>query len=52
MPINDGFRSPSGKLLIANARANNLQNVSVDIPLAVLTVVTGLPRVVEEVLRL
>jgi excinuclease UvrABC ATPase subunit len=35
------LRSPSSKLLIANARVNNLQNVSVDIPLAVLTVVTG-----------
>ena len=26
--INDGFRSPSGKLPVANARVNNLQNVS------------------------
>jgi excinuclease UvrABC ATPase subunit len=41
MPIKDGFRSPSGKVLIANARVNNLQNVSVDIPIGVLTVVTG-----------
>jgi hypothetical protein len=28
MPIKDGFRSPSGKLPLANARVNNLQNVS------------------------
>ena len=28
MPIKDGFRSPSGKLLVANARVNNLQNLS------------------------
>ncbi len=28
MPIKDGFRSPSGKLPVANARVNNLQNVS------------------------
>ena len=41
MPIKDGFRSPSGKLPVANARVNNLQNVSVDIPIGVLTLVTG-----------
>jgi hypothetical protein len=28
MPIKNGFRSPSGKLPVANARVNNLQNVS------------------------
>ena len=28
MPIKDGFRSPSGKVPVANARVNNLQNVS------------------------
>jgi hypothetical protein len=28
MPIKDGFRSPSGKLPVANARVNNLQNLS------------------------
>jgi Protein of unknown function (DUF4256) len=28
MPIKDGFHSPSGKLPVANARVNNLQNVS------------------------
>jgi excinuclease UvrABC ATPase subunit len=41
MPIKSTFRKPEGKLPIINARANNLQNVSVDIPTGVLTVVTG-----------
>lgn len=41
MPIKSTFREPKGKLPIINARANNLQNVSVDIPTGVLTVVTG-----------
>jgi len=39
--IKSEFRSPSGKLPIKNAKANNLQNVSVDIPKGVLTVITG-----------
>jgi excinuclease UvrABC ATPase subunit len=39
--IKSNFRSPSGKLQIKNAKANNLQNVSVDIPKGVLTVITG-----------
>ncbi|OPH62144.1 thiamine ABC transporter permease [Paenibacillus ferrarius] len=34
-------RQPSGKLSIKDANLHNLQNVSVDIPTAVLTVVTG-----------
>ena len=41
MPIKSSFRAAKGKLPIANASANNLQNVSVDIPTGVLTVVTG-----------
>lgn len=41
LPIKNQFRSPKGKLPIQNARVNNLQNVSVDIPKGVLTVVTG-----------
>ncbi len=41
MPIKDSFRSAKGKLPITNAKANNLQNVSVDIPTGVLTVITG-----------
>ena len=39
--IKSDFRSASGKLPIRNAKANNLQNVSVDIPKGVLTVITG-----------
>jgi excinuclease UvrABC ATPase subunit len=39
--IKSDFRSSSGKLPIKNAKANNLQNVSVDIPKGVLTVITG-----------
>lgn len=41
MPLKDSFRKPTGKLAITNARVNNLQNVNVDIPTGVLTVVTG-----------
>jgi excinuclease ABC A subunit len=41
IPVKDTFRQPKGKLPITNARANNLHNVSVDIPTGVLTVVTG-----------
>ena len=41
MPIKDSFRTAKGKLPITNAKVNNLQNVSVDIPTGVLTVVTG-----------
>ncbi len=41
MPIKSSYRSATGKLSITNARANNLQNVSVDIPAGVLTVITG-----------
>jgi excinuclease UvrABC ATPase subunit len=41
MPVKSAFRQPKGNLPIVNARANNLQNVSVDIPTGVLTVVTG-----------
>ncbi|MFJ8959653.1 ATP-binding cassette domain-containing protein [Lentzea sp. NPDC102401] len=35
------FRSPRGFLTINGARTNNLKDVSVDLPLGVLTVVTG-----------
>jgi len=41
LPIKSSCRAAKGKLSITNARANNLQNVSVDIPTGVLTVVTG-----------
>ena len=41
MPIKADFRPAQGKLRIAKAKINNLQNVTVDIPTGVLTVVTG-----------
>lgn len=41
LPLKERFRSPAGKLSIANASLHNLRNVSVDIPTGVLTVVTG-----------
>jgi excinuclease UvrABC ATPase subunit len=41
MPIKPTFRASKGSLRISHARANNLQDVSVDIPKGVLTVVTG-----------
>jgi len=41
MPIKPTFRAGKGRLRISNAKANNLQDVSVDIPKGVLTVVTG-----------
>jgi len=41
LPIKTGFRASKGKLSIVNARDNNLQNISVDIPAGVLTVITG-----------
>ncbi len=41
LPIKEAVRTPLGWLPIRNARANNLKGVDVDIPTAVLTVVTG-----------
>jgi excinuclease UvrABC ATPase subunit len=41
LPLKERFRAPKGAISINNARVNNLQNVSVDIPQGVLTVVTG-----------
>ena len=41
LPIKDAPRSPKGSLPIRNARANNLQDVSVDIPTGVLVAITG-----------
>jgi len=41
VPLKESFRTPTGKLPIKNAKVNNLQNVSVNIPTGVLTVVTG-----------
>ncbi|MFB8249515.1 ATP-binding cassette domain-containing protein [Streptomyces sp. NPDC055952] len=39
--IKDSVRKPTGALEIRGASANNLQDVDVDVPLGVLTVVTG-----------
>ncbi|HEX4808270.1 MAG TPA: excinuclease ABC subunit UvrA [Bryobacteraceae bacterium] len=41
LPIKKDVRKPTGQLRIKNARANNLKNISVDIPKGVLTAVTG-----------
>jgi excinuclease UvrABC ATPase subunit len=41
LPIKRDVRRPSGRLRIKNARDNNLQNISVDIPSGVLTLITG-----------
>ncbi|GHO66951.1 excinuclease ABC subunit A [Ktedonobacter sp. SOSP1-52] len=40
-PLKETFRQSRGTLPIVHARANNLKDVSVDIPAGVLTVVTG-----------
>ena len=41
MRLKDTFRKPIGRLAIKNAKINNLQNLNVDIPTGVFTVVTG-----------
>ena len=41
LPIKKDVRKPTGQLRIKNARANNLKNISVNIPEGVLTAVTG-----------
>jgi excinuclease UvrABC ATPase subunit len=40
-PVKSDFRTPTGKLTVKDARANNLQNITVDIPTGVFTVITG-----------
>ena len=34
-------RKPSGKIAVRGANENNLRNIDVDVPLGVMTVVTG-----------
>jgi excinuclease UvrABC ATPase subunit len=41
LPLKECFRQAQGKLAITNARVNNLRNINIDIPTAILTVVTG-----------
>jgi excinuclease ABC subunit A len=41
IPWPNKTRSASGKILIKGARANNLKNVGLELPLGILTVVTG-----------
>jgi excinuclease ABC A subunit len=41
LPITKDARQAVGQLRIKNAKANNLKNISVDVPKGVLTVVTG-----------
>ncbi|MCM3748824.1 excinuclease ABC subunit UvrA [Paenibacillus pasadenensis] len=41
LQLKQDCRQPTGKLSVKNASLHNLQNVSVDIPTSVLTVVTG-----------
>ncbi|WP_264556147.1 excinuclease ABC subunit UvrA [Halocatena marina] len=41
MPIKSTFRQPTGQMTVANASRYNLQDVTVDIPAGVLTVITG-----------
>jgi excinuclease UvrABC ATPase subunit len=40
-PLKERVRTPAGKLPIRHARDNNLRDLSVDIPVGVLTVITG-----------
>lgn len=41
LPMKESFRSPVGQLPIKHAKVNNLQDVSVNIPVGVFTVITG-----------
>jgi excinuclease UvrABC ATPase subunit len=41
LPMKAQFRPPAGALRVANASLHNLKNLTVDLPLGVLTVVTG-----------
>ncbi len=41
IPVPDERRKPTGKITIKGARQNNLKNIDVDIPLGIMTCITG-----------
>ncbi|MCX6045555.1 MAG: excinuclease ABC subunit UvrA [Chloroflexi bacterium] len=41
LPLKTHYRQPKGKMTIVNANLHNLKNITVEIPVGVLTVVTG-----------
>ncbi len=41
LELKDSFRSPQGTMPVRSAKVHNLQNIDIDIPTGVLTVVTG-----------
>src|SRR5258708_15511321 len=49
-PLKEVFRQATGSLPIVHARVNNLQDVSVNIPTGVLTVVTGVAGLGQKLL--
>lgn len=41
LPIKDKTRQPKGQLPVRGAKLHNLKNVDVDIPVGIMTVITG-----------